>query len=188
MLGNDIVDLERANLESNWQRKGYLTKVCTAEEQQLVLNAADPSSTLWIIWTMKEAAYKVINRLTGQRNYAPVTLACQHLQITQNEACAQVMQGKFRILVKTVIHPHFIHSTAVVHESDFHALTMYRNSYDTNYLQQFNAQCETYQLIKNAAGLPEMIHRDTGKKHLATVSHHGQYLVIVYSGSLLSVN
>ena len=35
MIGNDVVDLRRALVESNWKRKGFLTKVFSDSEQQI---------------------------------------------------------------------------------------------------------------------------------------------------------
>ena len=42
MVGNDIVDLKRAALESNWQRKGFLNKVFTPSEKQYIQDAENP--------------------------------------------------------------------------------------------------------------------------------------------------
>ena len=37
MIGNDIVDLKLAKNQSNWQRKGFLEKQFTEEEQKTIL-------------------------------------------------------------------------------------------------------------------------------------------------------
>ena len=36
-IGNDIVDLNLAKTESNWQRKGFLEKQFTQKEQEEIL-------------------------------------------------------------------------------------------------------------------------------------------------------
>ena len=36
MIGNDVVDLELAKKESNWQRRGFLSKIFTKNEQRLI--------------------------------------------------------------------------------------------------------------------------------------------------------
>ena len=56
MIGNDIIDLSVAKLESNWQRRGFLEKQFTEEEQQLILTASNPFVLVWKFWSMKEAA------------------------------------------------------------------------------------------------------------------------------------
>ncbi|MDN3585633.1 4'-phosphopantetheinyl transferase superfamily protein [Pedobacter aquatilis] len=84
MLGNDIVDLVLAKTQSNWQRKGYLSKIFTSEEESLILSSKNPDTMVWLLWSMKEAAYKINNRQTGIRNFAPKDLKCDLLHATVN--------------------------------------------------------------------------------------------------------
>ena len=67
MLGNDIIDLHKVKAETNWQRAGYLTKIFNAEECVQILHAAKPDQMIWLLWSMKEASYKIINRETTER-------------------------------------------------------------------------------------------------------------------------
>ena len=75
MIGNDIVDLALAQTESNWRRKGFLKKIFTLQEQQLIHNATDPERMVWLLWSMKESAYKAAVRKSGNRCFAPAVLA-----------------------------------------------------------------------------------------------------------------
>ena len=59
MIGNDIIDLSLAKIESNWQRRGFLEKQFTANEQKLILAAKNSFVLVWKFWSMKEAAYEV---------------------------------------------------------------------------------------------------------------------------------
>jgi phosphopantetheinyl transferase (holo-ACP synthase) len=184
MLGNDVIDLQQANLESNWQRKGYLCKICTLEEQQLILNSNDPFSSFWLLWSMKEAAYKVVNRLRGERNFNPVNFVCQQIERAATDVTAVVLYEEFQLFIRAELDAHFIHSKAVRAQADFAGLSSLKMQTGADYVERFNAISEAYLLKKNALGLPEIIERSTGKKYVATVSHHGRYLFIVYSGSL----
>jgi len=65
MLGNDIVDLDLAKTQSNWRRKNYLDKIFTTEEQLLISSAKRPDEMVWLLWSMKESAYKIYNRKSG---------------------------------------------------------------------------------------------------------------------------
>ena len=58
MIGNDIIDLSLAAIQSNWQRAGFLEKQFTKKEREYILNAADSFLQVWLFWSMKEAAYK----------------------------------------------------------------------------------------------------------------------------------
>ena len=59
MIGNDIVDFQKAALESNWLREGYLDKLFCKEEKELILDSKNPHQMVWLLWTMKEAGYKI---------------------------------------------------------------------------------------------------------------------------------
>ena len=74
MIGNDIIDLSLAKIESNWQRKGFLEKQFTANEQQLILAATNSFDLVWRFWSMKEAAYKVYSQQNEIRFFAPKKL------------------------------------------------------------------------------------------------------------------
>ena len=76
MIGNDIIDLSVAKLESNWQRIGFLEKQFTEKEQQLILTASNPFVLVWKFWSMKEAAYKVYAQENEMRFFAPKKFNC----------------------------------------------------------------------------------------------------------------
>ena len=76
MIGNDIIDLSLAKIESNWQRKGFLEKQFTANEQQLILAAPNSFELVWRFWSMKEAAYKVYAQQNTIRFFAPKKFDC----------------------------------------------------------------------------------------------------------------
>lgn len=62
MIGNDIVDLQEAALQSNWRRQGWLQKVCTPEEIKRIKDSNHPDQLVWELWSRKEAAYKAHQR------------------------------------------------------------------------------------------------------------------------------
>ncbi len=62
MIGNDIVDLQLASIQSNWQRRGWLQKIFTQLEQKEIYNSSSPDLQVWKFWSMKEAAYKAHQR------------------------------------------------------------------------------------------------------------------------------
>lgn len=76
MIGNDIIDLDQARRESNWRRNGFLNKLFTPHEQLLIQSASDPDVMVWLLWSMKESAYKIAVRETGYRFFAPQKLVC----------------------------------------------------------------------------------------------------------------
>lgn len=186
VIGNDLIDLQRVAIESNWKRKGYLEKICTPDEQQLVREAEDPSVMLWLIWSMKESAYKILNRLTATRSYTPLSFACTTLLMDQNKATGQVFHPQGTFFTQSQVKGQLIHSIAVSQRIHFPEIRVFEMKNIPDYVKHFNQCSDNYSLERNEMGLPEMTHLLTGKKHAVSVSHHGRYLAIAYSGSPLS--
>lgn len=194
MIGNDIVDLEKARLESNWRRPRYLDKICTASEQQLIMEAQNPASMLWLMWTMKEAAYKAENSISGARLYAPSQLLCRQITINdQNEegelrASGEVQYKKYTFQTRSLINDQMIHTICCLNEQDFSDLQTNQLNASIPYIEQFNALNPGLRLTKNKAGKPAVIHQLTGRGYACSLSHHGNYLAVIYSDSLLSAD
>jgi phosphopantetheine--protein transferase-like protein len=75
MIGNDIVDLKQ--IASNWKRPRFLEKVFTQEEQQLICSSENQHQMVWLLWSMKEAAYKTHMQQYGGRFFNPKRLVCE---------------------------------------------------------------------------------------------------------------
>ncbi|WP_052496072.1 4'-phosphopantetheinyl transferase family protein [Pedobacter lusitanus] len=188
MIGNDIVDLRQAELDSNWQRKGYLDKICTAPEQQMILTALYPARMLWLIWTMKESACKIVQRKTGIRSYVPLKFCCEVACHDGLQASGTVNYLEEIFQIRTEIKDNCIHSSAVPQSSDFEHLHLHYLQPSATYREEFNSLSGLYLLAGTPSGLPELTHQITGHKHAVSVSHHGEYLAIIYSDSLLSAD
>ncbi|MFC4209618.1 4'-phosphopantetheinyl transferase superfamily protein [Pedobacter lithocola] len=151
MLGNDIVDLTLAKVQSNWKRKGYLDKIFTDDEQNNILKSNNPDLMVWIFWSMKEAAYKIHNRKTGIRNFAPKSLSCTIHSSTYGEVN---VEGDL-YFTKTEISLKYIHSVSSPVFSHLDKITI--NIYEA----------------------PDNVF-DYKSTEPGCVSHHGRYLALVY--------
>lgn len=181
MVGNDLVDLRQAAWDSNWQRKGYLNKICMRSEEAMILKAHHPMAMLWLIWTMKEASYKVINRITGIRNYSPRSYLCSGLNFNGPDATASVTFGAYRLFIKAQFNEDMVHSTAVLKEKDLASLRLHFLSNSPAYMDNFNRSCPDYFLSKTSGGLPVITHLPSAQILEASISHHGRYAAIAYS-------
>ena len=74
MIGNDIVDLNLAKTQSNWERKGFLKKQFTDEEQLSIHSSRNSFLEVWLLWSMKEAAYKCYSQQYQIRFFNPKKL------------------------------------------------------------------------------------------------------------------
>ena len=111
MIGNDVVDLALAKAESNWQRKGYLNKIFTTKEQNLIYSAQNPTVMVWILWSRKEAVYKIIRQENGTRGFYP-------LRIENRDYKRGIVVFEEQLFyTKTTIDENFIHSIALQNQA-----------------------------------------------------------------------
>jgi phosphopantetheinyl transferase (holo-ACP synthase) len=113
MIGNDMVDLALAQIDSNWQRKGFLDKIFTPREQLQIHAAQNPTTMVWNLWSRKEAAYKIFNRQTGIRKFNPIQFEC-----LPSENGTIVFENQI-YYTRTQITSEFIYSEAVTAIEDF---------------------------------------------------------------------
>lgn len=183
MVGNDIVDLNVAKTESNWKRKGYLDKIYTLAEQDLITRANDPDRMVWILWTMKEAAYKANNRITSVREYAPSKIQCEIIQILDNIYYGKVQYSGRNYNSKTTVCEDYIHTVALFETDDFSTINEinvrnYPKDYE-QYLKQNNYLAPLELLTKNKIGIPSILNVEEGSEKPISISHHGIFLSVV---------
>lgn len=153
MIGNDIVDLQQAEQDSNWKRKGYLEKLFTTEEQFLISSDIQPGIMVWLLWTMKESAYKIESKKNKLVEFAPVKLICNNLIIHENTATGHVTYGSAIYFTKSILLDEYIHTIAA----------------DT-----------TEELELGTIEISEKRDENYRINNPASISHHGKYLALVY--------
>ena len=156
MIGNDVVDLVLAQKESNWKRKGFLNKLFTSFEQELIQQASNQDEMVWILWSIKESVYKAYQRINYNEGFYPVKIKIIELN-TQNESITQLFETIF--YGKTIIENDFIKTVVVINPADFDKI---------QYLKTVNYS-------KNKNGLPVELFTN----HPISVSHHGRINEIV---------
>ena len=159
MIGNDIVDLDLAQKQSNWKRKGFLDKIFSQKEQNLILNDLNPELMLWNLWSRKEASYKIYNRITGIRGYFPCRLRCHYV----NENSGTVSIDGFVFYTQTQITNDYIYSIAVAKISIFNKIK----------------SLESLENIQKENGIPYIL--DTASNAISPVSitHHGRFQRVI---------
>ncbi|HKG06801.1 MAG TPA: 4'-phosphopantetheinyl transferase superfamily protein [Pedobacter sp.] len=152
MIGNDIVDLLQAAKDSDWQRKGFLDKLFTSEEQFLISSDIHPPLMVWLLWSMKESAYKINSRETKLRLFAPVKLVCNNLIIHDNKATGNVTYEGRLYYTESEISVNYIHTLAA----------------------------DVPEEIERAKVSIMDFHTDYKSSNPQSVSHHGRYLALAY--------
>ena len=159
MIGNDIVDLDLARKESNWQRKGFLEKIFSLEEQYLIHNDSNPEIMVWNLWSRKEAAYKIFNRNTGINGYFPWRLKCHYEDLNSGT----VVIGGFVFHTRTQITDSYIYSIAVSEKSIMNKII----------------KLNSLKKIKKEEGIPYLLDSTSKKKQPVSITHHGRYQKII---------
>ena len=159
MIGNDIVDLALALKESNWKRTGYLNKIFTENEQLLIKKSDNPENRVWDLWSRKEAAYKIFNRISGIRIFNPIQFEC----FDTDKSIGKVMNNGVLYYTKTAINLDYIHTVSVLNSTDFESV---------KFLNRTN------EIIK-IKGIPFVKGANKKKISPISISNHGNFEKIV---------
>ena len=184
MIGNDIIDLSLAKIESNWHRRGFLEKLFTENEQKLISAATNPFVIVWKFWSMKEAAYKVYAQQDKQRFFAPKKFDC--LLISENKG---LVNFKNRIFyTSTIVTRSYIFTLASIDkEIKAYSKIVMPQFIDKMIkiklqdLTSFSAEEIKQKKTKNM--VPLYYYRDILLTKSCSISHHGKYGVfsLLYS-------
>lgn len=162
MIGNDVIDIQQTRQESNWRRKGFIQKLFTLDEQLLISNATNPEITVWLLWSMKEAAYKIYNRQTKIREYIPQKLVCSIISQNHNTAAGIVTCFGNVYYTKTTLSKDYIHTIAVCISDNLNNVT----------------EIERRSILKDKNGIPYLLTSQNTVQEVS-VSHHGRFEKVV---------
>lgn len=189
MIGNDIVDISLAITQSNWRRKGFLEKLFSISEIDLVMKNRNPTSMVWRLWSMKESAYKANYRINKIRKFNPQQLECEVI----DEQLGEVKIGANLYHVKTEMNQFYIHSIALssgfkesvqqqihnneslVNSNELHDLLLQHVAFSGNYNQR------ELLLKKTTEFIPELFRNKNKLKTICSLSHHGTYGAYIFT-------
>jgi phosphopantetheinyl transferase (holo-ACP synthase) len=176
MIGNDIIDLNLAKTESNWQRKGFLEKQFTDFEIKEILNSKNPFLKVWLFWSMKEAVYKCYTQEWQKRFFAPKKFSCK---IVSNSGGVVFFEDQ-KYSVNYFISDFYIHSVAFKKKPKKMVSELFfveKKEDQTKIINQnlLNHFSDETVLCKNEFGIPYIYQNN--KKLAVSVSktHHGNY-------------
>lgn len=181
-VGNDIVDLDLAKTQSNWQRKGFLEKQFTVYEQQVILNAKNSFLQVWLFWAMKEAAYKCYVQEHLNRFFAPKKFSCKILSNISGIVSIENVNYYINYTISNI----YIHCVACKKKK----LKMVSTSFFVDEIDLLNQKInnkllanfpKNTRLKKSKLGVPYLFKNN--KKLAVTISksHHGNYGGFAYT-------
>jgi len=176
LIGNDIIDLTLAKTESNWQRRGFLEKQFSANEQQLILNAQNSFEMVWRLWSMKEAAYKIFTQQHSVRFFAPKKFECKLMLDLNGVVCYK--NQKF--YTTSIVNQHYIFTrAALTKETSSYSEMVSPDQIDTMIKRKLNVltALKMSGIIqkKSKTGEPSYYNKTTLLTSSCSISHHGKY-------------
>ncbi|PQJ79891.1 4'-phosphopantetheinyl transferase family protein [Polaribacter porphyrae] len=180
-IGNDIIDLQLAKTESDWQRIGFLEKQFTEKEQKEIYNSENPFLKVWLFWSMKEAAYKCYTQKVKKRFFAPQKFEC--LLTKEDEGVVTFQNTNF--YTTTFFDASYIHTIA---EDKLikggHKIRVFLGVGSPNNLDkditkrlQENTGILSSEIEKRKIqiGVPQFYHHHKFLTNSCSISHHGNY-------------
>lgn len=185
MIGNDIVDLHHAAKTSNWKRPRFLEKVFTQEEKLIIANSSNQHKTVWLLWSMKEAAYKIHVRQFGNRFFNPKRLVCS-LNST-NKGIVRVDNESYH--TESTITQDYIYTTVTSLEIEITTSRCFKMISQSNnfqskicrykslkaYSEMKNEDINILSIKKNALNIPLFYKNNIKQPESLSITHHGQY-------------
>lgn len=190
MIGNDIVDLHLAKIQSNWRRSGYLQKIFTKEEQEQILNSENKDKMVWLFWSMKEAAYKAWQRKNNRPpKFNPLSLECSLRSNRYEKTTGKVIIDEETFYTNSLINSNLIHSLATgrANEKVIWKSLSSQEDLKKSLVREFSATAGPFlkppKLKKDRNNIPQFYINEQAILYNFSVSHHGNF-----SGFAMSLN
>ncbi len=212
-VGNDVVDLKHIDKQRTCTPKFY-SKILSPAEQQL--HNRHPQLPfecfVWLLWSVKESAYKYLQRHQPSLVFSPVKIKVESIDIPLKAAplfildevtCngfnepwyykAEVYFNNQQIYARSVIYGDELINTVVCLEDDFDRVhwgvklneTAYQSAAVRSFLSNQLSVLfsgNTVSVTKNAAGVPSV---SINKNSFpVSLSHHGGYIAYAYCADL----
>ena len=187
MIGNDMVDLAQAKIDSNWRRSRWMDKVFLRREIELIETSQDQDQLVWRLWSMKESAYKCQVQQGIYERFNPKHFKCRLL----DERNGLVSGRRVSYYTKTESSEDYVYTTASLEvDQDIFSRT---KRIASNLLSQATVskdlkegllkalstrlKCETKDLRikKSAQSVPRVFHGNQNLNIPISFSHHGRY-------------
>ncbi|MEM1120869.1 MAG: 4'-phosphopantetheinyl transferase superfamily protein [Bacteroidota bacterium] len=193
MVGNDIVDLQLAKKESNWRRPRFLAKLFTETEQHFLATAQDKELAVWLLWSQKESAYKIVARMEKRRFYAPKRLVTSTVQQNLTTSLlpreGQVAFEKYTFFTKSKVTDTYIHTIAqldghqplvadsfqLAQRGYHHQRKSTRQKLLERYAQKKGWSINDLRIQKDEWKVPHLYHKNQRQTVQISMAHHGYF-------------
>lgn len=184
MIGNDIIDLKIAGSNSRWRETRFLDALFTKEEQCFVLKDEFRFQNIWLLWSMKESAYKIGSRRFKLPKFNPKYFNCN----VTSERSGTVSFGDQIVKTITEVNSNIIYTTAQFQKDiQFTEYSILEGQSKVEKGQHLKAKaiqsfCDlksvsksSVSIEKNEFGVPQFFIHDSLQDNCLTLTHHGSY-------------
>lgn len=179
MIGNDIVDLDLAGLERKSENRRLLEKIFSLSEISMIARSGNPEIKLWILWSMKEAAYKAHHRKFGlARRINPKDYVCDYFN-NQNSGQVSIENKVYPMNIQ--VTPKYIHSytcSVKVANEIVAQPGLSKNQLLAELTQDFLKDHDNFEVSKDLNGVPSINLKNPAKKIPFSFSHHGNFTAL----------
>lgn len=193
MIGNDIIDLVAARRESNWQRPGFLHKLFTDKERGIIESSVHPDSRVWLLWSMKESAYKAWMQQGGKRFFGPKKIRCQlEYKVNDYKTIGSVTIENNLFHTQSILTESYIYTStakqddSTIYQTEFQVFKIGKGSATTKsqiahatlmdyYAKQKKVSSLDLSLEKSNTGVPFLRYKKQKLDLSISLTHHGDY-------------
>ncbi len=184
MIGNDIVDLNLACINSRWKEQRFLDKLFTKEEQTFILKDKLRHQNIWMLWSMKESAHKIHARSLTSSIFNPKIYCCEMISETTGMVS---FEGK-TVFTTTNCNLNLIYTTAYGQDtlkiSEYAVLEGISQKGKSELIIDKAVQAfaelksiskASISVEKNNFGVPRFLVNNDIQPIALSLTHHGQY-------------
>ena len=115
LIGNDIVDLTNPDIDQKHLQKRFINRVLSRDELELLRNSPDQKKMLWILWSGKESAYKVLKKLIPSMVFSHSNISVSFdSRSLQGSVCFQ----NYHLSLRWIITNKWVHCLALLSKDE----------------------------------------------------------------------
>ncbi|MGZ3753762.1 MAG: 4'-phosphopantetheinyl transferase family protein [Mucilaginibacter sp.] len=217
-IGNDIVALNAIDIQRS-RNPAFYSKFVTGAELELYhqegINTLPLAHFVWLLWSIKESAYKYLKRADEELIFAPVKIIVHSLVSSQKPTtslsskeennddafyCGEVIYRTDPLFFRTTITGQYI-ATLACHEPLFTHIHWGINSIDdistgnqSTAVREFAlkeiqsiTKYKHPQIVKTTAGVPVIFNEDLESAMPISLAHHSNFVSYAFYYSSLNV-
>ena len=171
-----------------------MEKIFTEEEQKILTTAPNKDIAVWVLWSRKESAYKIVARMKKCRFYAPKklenTITNPDFSTPFSQSEGQITFEEYTFSTKSKITDAYIHTVAQwsnnnksvitnsfsFDQSDYPSQgTITRQKLLTAYAKLNNCSTADLSIQKDKLKIPHLYYKNQQQTVIVSMAHHGHF-------------